>query len=451
MGADSEPHMRVYRNRVVLVLEDGRELTFDQGPMSQDAQDRYKRIDTTLKDGWLEKTVGAAMSPAAATTLSPDWVGTLERMAGAITSDSGRAMTAITVIQMAVKAIEPGQSIRLTKGKAPAKGPAKGKKSPSERSDDFSWVEGMSMRGLSSRYFVPFLRRYELVFGNKYGPFMTRGYAENYPYSPLYKAVLRGPRKDWDKIVEGLESGALDPKDAFILLCSLLANRSQEFRRAAAETTGAMRTYLGGKPTLAEVKQLISAHIAGSINPARLLEVAAHSLLQALYTPVFGAPSQLRPLTQMRSANLKAGNVGDVEVIQSGSSKVLEAWDAKAGSLTLDVELRELKDKLARNRGVVNAGFILDRPPRLGPENKTQIADIRKATGTDVEILPIDAWVDAQIVKSKRAPESVATEWLRAYTESLCQMRRDMAPIDEPSGPWVEGLRQEFERRTERS
>ena len=110
------------------------------------------------------------------------------------------------------------------------------------------------MRGLSSRYFVPFLRNYGLVFGNKYGPFMTRAYSENYPYSPMYKAVLRGPRKEWDQIIEGLEDGSLNPTGGFVLLCSLLANRSAAFERTAHETMLVASHYLSTKPGLPQVK-----------------------------------------------------------------------------------------------------------------------------------------------------------------------------------------------------
>lgn len=415
--------------------------------MSQAAQDRYRRIDSALKGGWLDKTVGPAMSPGMATTLSAEWVATFEKMADSITASHGRAMAAIAVIQLAIKAIEPDQSIRLTKGEPPRKS-ARPKAETGDDGDDFSWVEGLSMRGLSSRYFVPFLRNYGLVFGNKYGPFMTRAYSENYPYSPMYKAVLRGPRKEWDRIVEGLEDGSLNPKDGFVLLCSLLTNKSAAFERTAHETMLAASHYLSTKPGLPKIKGLIGNHVRNSMNSARLLEIAAHSLLQALYPLQFGSAYRVRTLSQMRSANLKAGNVGDVELVDPTSGKVLEAWDAKAGKITLDVELGELKDKLARNRGVVKAGFILDSPVKLAPTSAVHIADIRKATGTDVAVLSLEDWADAQIATASDPPDKIAVEWLRAYVESLCQLRRDRAPIDEPSGPWVEGLRKEIESAT---
>ncbi len=151
------------------------------------------------------------MSPATATSLSPEWAVIFDGMAGSIAANSGRPMVAIVVIQRAIQAIEPEQSIRLTKGKPPRKEPPSNKRAgqTEEKRDEFSWVEGRSIRSLSSRYFVPFLRNYGLGLGNKYGPFMTHTYSENCPDSLMYKAVRRGPRKERDRIVEGLEDGSL--------------------------------------------------------------------------------------------------------------------------------------------------------------------------------------------------------------------------------------------------
>jgi hypothetical protein len=39
---------------------------------------------------------------------------------------------------------------------------------------------------------------------------MTRTLAENYPYSKLYKAGIRGARKEWLEITDDVENGDLD-------------------------------------------------------------------------------------------------------------------------------------------------------------------------------------------------------------------------------------------------
>ena len=86
-------------------------------------------------------------------------------------------------MQLVIKSIIPEQSIRLHKG-AVKKG-------------TFSWVDGISMRTIDSNYITPFLREESLLNINKYGIMMTRSLAENYPYSKVYKAEMKGPFKEW--------------------------------------------------------------------------------------------------------------------------------------------------------------------------------------------------------------------------------------------------------------
>ncbi|HEV2450295.1 MAG TPA: hypothetical protein VGU43_07825, partial [Thermoplasmata archaeon] len=56
-----EPHMLVYPDRVVLDDGSGTETTFFQGPMSQDAKNRYAKIQQALEGGWLDRTAAPAL------------------------------------------------------------------------------------------------------------------------------------------------------------------------------------------------------------------------------------------------------------------------------------------------------------------------------------------------------------------------------------------------------
>ena len=138
-----------------------------------------------------------------------------------VTSEVGRALIGLSVMQLSIKAISPTQSIRLHKA--------------SSNKGSFSWSEGVSMRTLDKNYVTPILRRYDLVRLNADGFMMTRSLAENYPYSDLYKAQLRGARKDWLSIVEELESNKTDALESLKYLVSLLLNSSHEFDFKANE------------------------------------------------------------------------------------------------------------------------------------------------------------------------------------------------------------------------
>lgn len=430
--------MTVYADRVVLDLG-GKSLVFLQGPMSPAAVARYDRIQTAMREGWLNDRMSRALNPELLELeLAPEWLARLRQVADGMNEKYGRAMAATAALQMAIKAIAPDQSIRLTKGRAPSRQRGKGRSGAAR--DDFSWVEGISMRSLSQEFMVGFLRENKLVRGNKFGPFMTRSFAENYPYSPLYKAVMRGPQPAWLEVIEGLEDGSLNPEAAFIHLCAMLSNRSNDFEKLAKQTLSAVDLALTKKPTLEQVMSLIGGHLRTSVASARLLEIAMHSLLQCTVPHGENEGFDLRPLGQMRTANKKMGNVGDIELLEAGTTKVVEAWDAKSGKKwALKTEIEELTEKLEANPGVRVAGFVLDNPPAKDPLQPRLTAELRNTTGADLVLQQFPEWVSDQARRSGLPPAELAAQWLRAYAESLCQ-RRPAAPIDEPCGPWVQTL-----------
>ena len=102
-------------------------------------------------------------------------------MVDSVTSEVGRSIIVVTVIQLCIKCIVPEQCIRLHKA--------------GNRNTGFSWKDGMPMRSLDRAFITPVLRNYDILRTNADGGMMTRTFAENYPYSKLYKAGV--PPKKW--------------------------------------------------------------------------------------------------------------------------------------------------------------------------------------------------------------------------------------------------------------
>jgi len=154
---------------------------------------------------------------------------------------------------------------------------------------------------------------------------------------------------------------------------------------------------------------------------------------------VIDADGVLLPLSQMRSANKKHGNIGDVEVAQGG--RITESWDGKYGKTYLFDELNELDDKLKLHPGAEVAGFITDGPPLMRDEVRDLIGSVELSTGTEVLIMGFDTWVQYKtegLTEGELA--ALGNEWMVALVESLCQKRRAIAPIDEPCDVWVKEL-----------
>ena len=351
-----------------------------------------------------------------------------------MTSEVGRALIGLVVLQLSIKSIEPNQSIRLHKGY-------------SSRTK-FSWKEGVPMRSLDTKYNTPILRQHGLLKLNKYGVFMTRTLAENYPYSTVYKAGIRGGRVEWATLIERIEAGETEPEPALHYLLSKLLHKAEEFNALANDILDLLDSLMdtGLMSSKESIHNILLRHIDESDYAARIMEIAMHSLMQARQECDTLGSSVLIPLSQMRSANKKHGNIGDVELMDAG--QIIEAWDAKYGKSYLRDELEELHDKLANHSNVVRVGFVTSTEPERLEELDARRKDIEEANGIDLKIMTLEEWVSAQFDQSKQSSISekeLAQRWIKAYVESLAQRRTEMAPIDEPCYQWLEVLKSIFQ------
>ena len=430
----SELHLRVFSNKSELVLPDGTTQVFLEGAMSQSANLRYQKISLELSNSYLEQQIILCRDKGAAldfSQLRQIHLDTINRLVESVTSEVGRALVGLTVLQLCVKAIEPMQSIRLHKGSA-------GKR-------DFSWRDGISMRSLDKQYVTPVLRKYDLLRLNADGFMILSSLAENYPYSPVYKANLRGARQEWLNLVEGIEVQEIAPSAALHYLLSQLINRANAFKDLASETLEALNKFLQGASDLTQeyITEILWRHINASDYAARIMEIAMHSLMQAMEECQVFPDGTLKPLSQMRSANKKHGNIGDIELLEA--RQIIETWDAKYGKAYLRDELEELADKLEAHPTVVVAGFVTSVEPDRLEELVSRCQEIEDEFGISLEILTFKDWIKKQFSRAMAGgmltEQELAIAWITAYTESLAQRRRTFAPIDEPCHQWLTTLK----------
>jgi hypothetical protein len=417
----SEEHLKVYKNRSVLHSEEGVS-TFDEGKQSEEAKKRYEILIQAFEDGFYSK----AMSDISVVLLREDLISEqktlIKSLVDGVTSNVGRGLVNLCCLQFAIKSITPSQSIRLHKG--------------SPMKNNFSWIEGISMRKLDSSYNTPFLRDYSLLNMNKDGGMMTRTLAENYPYSRLYKAEIRGPAEQWVSIVEALENGSLPPYPALCFLLSLLKNRSDTFTQKVGRLVE--KTQRLSNLTMQKVKNTLVLFFTTTTYSARAFEVVLHALIQALVEMEL-EDEFLVPLSQMRSANKKHGNIGDIELKQG--DMIIESWDAKYGKPYLRDELEELHDKLNHHPNVEVAGFIVNSDVNKAEDIMNRVDEISTLHDCEILLLSFEEWLNVK-VDGLTADElnKLAKHWLIAVVESFGQKRLEIAPIDEPCDQWIEDL-----------
>lgn len=428
-----EYHLEVFENRSQLVLKDGRTVSYEEGPMVDGAKLRYRKISDALANGYLRRQIEICRENSnnlEISCLDEKSIDLLDRLISAVTSEVGRALVGLAILQLCVKSISPEQSIRLHKAGNSAR--------------NFGWKEGISMRTLDQAYITPELRANGLLKLNSFGFMMTRTLAENYPYSRVYKAAMRGGKKEWVDLVEMLESNEIKPLGALQYMLSRLLNLAESFKSLVEDVISKVdqQVLSGSFCTLDSVYGLISKHMDSSSYAARLMEISMHAFQQMLGEIGALGGNQVVPLSQMRSANKKHGNIGDVEITDGKS--ILESWDAKYGKNYLRDELEELIDKLEGHFELSIAGFVTSGAPERLNELSERIFEIQDATGIEIAILNYPQWIELQLgkVSGLLIPESeMANRWLRAYIESLGQMRQNIAPIDEPCMEWMEELR----------
>jgi hypothetical protein len=333
-------------------------------------------------------------------------------------------------MQLSVKAIEPTQSIRLHKGSA--------------SKSSFSWRDGISMRSLDKQYITPILRQYDLLRLSADGIMMTRSLAENYPYSLVYKAQLKGARLEWISIVEAIEAEEISPEVALHYLLSQLLNQAKAFKDLAGQTIESLNTFLQQSEKVNQnlIAEIIEKHINESDYAARIMEIAMHSLFQAMVEYQVFPDGALKPLAQMRSANKKHGNIGDIEILDG--RQINESWDAKYGKAYLRDELEELAEKLETHPNIALVGFVTSVEPERRTEIVSRCQEIEDEFGISLEILTFRDWIKKQflrvIAENLLSEQELASAWIIAYTESLAQRRREIAPIDEPCYQWLTTL-----------
>lgn len=421
MKKKNEIHLDVYKNRSELHY-DKDAVVFYEGQTNEKANKRYAFIREKLDNGFLEN-IYCNITNYDFSKITLETKRLLDKLVNGITSETGRALVGLAFLQITIKSLAPTQSIRLHKG--------------SNRRNGFSWVEGIPMRVLDNSYNTPFLRDKGLLNINKDGVMMTRSLAENYPYSQLYKADMRGPFSEWISVVDALEEDTIEPLPALYYFMSLLINRSNKFEALADETCA----ILPKLPTLsiAQTTSILSDFFNQTQYSARAFEVVIHSLMQALCSERI-IELDLVPLSQMRSANKKHGNVGDIE-LRDGKI-IVESWDAKYGKPYLYEELSELKDKLEFNPGVQTAGFIVDSNLMLKKEVTERQTEYSVLTGVSIQLMEFIDWVKFETEGlSEKQKSIIASEWLKAVVETFSRKRIDIAPLDEPCEEWLGDLK----------
>lgn len=348
----------------------------------------------------------------------------------------GRGIAGVCCVQLFIKSVEPRLSARLHKT---------------------SWVGGWSLRvlddGFGDRAIGVELNERNLLLANtRGGSAMTRGLAQSEPYTPIYNPAMSGPRESWLEIVEQLESNEIDPEPSLLYFLKRLFDERELIEKDVSEAIAAVELFDELNPLIGDVHKLLIDHMEQADRQAKLLEVAAHSLLQAV-EDVGGLPGSLKKLEELTVANRRSGtstrvaeDVGDVEIAYSDDEdSLLHTWDSKYVDVNRG-ELSGLAEKLDNNPEVKRAGFVRVRTSNAGSEVLDLEAEIEEKYQIEIEYASLSEFRKIYLDNAGVSLDPVT--WLEAYIKTLGRKRMDRALVRQSPVGWLESLVELIEART---
>ena len=355
---------------------------------------------------------------------------------------NGRGIARVCCVQLFVKTVEPRLSTRLHKG--------------SNDPSNFSWVRGWSLRTLDDSFGEKAigveLDEHNLLLSNtRGGGVMTRALAESEPYTPLFGMALEGPRESWLETVERLENDTVDAEAGLLYFLKRLFDEREVIEEGIAEALASAELFEGTDPAIGDIEQLLIDHMEQADRQAKLLEVAAHSLLQVV-EDADGLPGALKRLEELTAANRRGGtstreaeDVGDIEIGDSEDESLLHTWDAKYVDVDRS-ELSGLTEKLQNNPSVERAGFMAVEQPGVDDDAAELEEDIADDFGIDVEYLSLTEFREDYVDNAEVSVEP--RDWLVAYVETLGRQRMDRALVRQSPVTWLESLVELIEDET---
>jgi predicted hydrocarbon binding protein len=260
----------------------------------------------------------------------------------------------------------------------------------------------------------------------------------------LYKANLRGARSEWLALVEEVEGKKTSALETLKFLLSRLINAASDFSNEADSLLSQANNHITKCVNRRATISILVRHLEKSDYAARLLEINMHALMQAAVESGAFGDMEVKPLSQMRSANKKHGNIGDIELLEAG--QIAEAWDAKYGKGYLREEIEEAVEKFQDHDNVRTVGFVTTSEIDRAGEIQKRIEEIEELYSISLKVLSYRNWVDLiykRVLTSEMMSETdLSQNWFSTYCNYLAQKRRDVAPIDEPCLVWVKSLQQ---------
>ena len=449
-GFESEIRGLLEREKMILIvgeqsdtyceIEDDGDILVETFSKGKDPKQKKRSVEIVSRlkpeDGVLDEILRTAIkmhdagkSPIENPELTPRGAVCIRALVDAYVGEKGRAMFVHSVLLSAIKLVSPTQDVRLHKTR---------------------WKGGIDMRSIDRKCVTAWFNSRDMgIRLNPDGLFMTRTFAENYPYVLVFQADIKGPKTEWLEFIDGLQRGRIQPLAALQALLYGAYLRNIAFENICDN----VRKIVTQIRDSASPIDIITEHISMMKNGgSRLLEIAIHSLMQCAYEasidiPQLGRMDKPAPLKPMRAPDKKAGDVGDIQfrhssfVDKKGNRHIEYAVDAKYGINILDVEIirlnTHLEDQDTPQPYLTGLDFVGLEKPSISNQNPVKIAFSKLEHEFDVKIRSLSL---AEFSSEINQNGILDGEWIERYSSVLMKENKGYGVVTEITTDWLLSL-----------
>jgi len=250
---------------------------------------------------------------------------------------------------------------------------------------------GYSGRTFDTKFITPFFKRYFPRLAMKESGWLTRSIEQPHPFTLKFPGKIRNKeiKQSFLQVLNDVEEKKAKPKKYLLALFILLSreiNRSDDLLKVRLTTSKR-------KLTINSIIESLKEHFFAkyrSAGASRLPVIAIYSIYEILLNDVARyKDKKLLPLKSHVAADVKAKEIGDVEIIDKKKKSVFEGVEIKHGIPIDFLIVRDVYEKI-KNIPIERYYILTTAKPNIKKDEKEKVTqfvtNVRKNHGCEIVI-----------------------------------------------------------------
>jgi DNA (cytosine-5)-methyltransferase 1 len=251
---------------------------------------------------------------------------------------------------------------------------------------------GYSGRTFDTKFITPFFKKYFPRFAMKESGWLTRSIEQPHPFTFKFPGKIRNKdvKQSFLQILNDIEENKTKPENYLLALFVLL---SREINRSVTLLSKTSLVTQRKTLTINSIIESLKEHFFTKYKTAgasRLPVIAVYSIYEIILNDIARYKGKkLLPLKSHVASDIKAGEIGDVEMIDGKKKSIFEGVEIKHGIPIDFLIVRDTYEKI-KNIPIERYYILTTAEPNIkrGEERKVAqlVADIRKNHGCEIVV-----------------------------------------------------------------